>query len=111
MYRNKANKWYYCFIMDKQYINERTARLIIATDVIQTYLFDYTIGPCYIERCHVPRWNADGTPTDEFEPEGLEYGEPIQDSLSTLDYEFKDTFVAVSANPLGLIPSRQKPKE
>lgn len=111
MYKNKYNKWYYCFIMDKQYINERTTKLIIATDVIQTYLFDYVLAPCFVERCHVHRWNKDGTPTLEYEPEGLEFGEPIQEDVYTLDYKFDDTYIAVCSNPLGIIPSRSALKK
>ena len=105
MYKNKFGKWYYCFIMRKEYVNERTTRIYITTDVIQTYLFDYTVGPSYVERCHVPRWKS-GEPTPEYEPEGLEIGSPIQVESNPFDFVFQDSYIAVCSNPLGEIPSR-----
>ena len=45
MYKNEAssNKWFYAFVKDLEYINDGRTDLHIETDVIQTWLFDYTV--------------------------------------------------------------------
>lgn len=55
MYRNTAytDKWYYAFITKKEYVNDERTDIYIETDVIQSYLHDYTVQPSFIEREHV----------------------------------------------------------
>ena len=54
MYRNSQNgKWYYCFITGYEYINDNCTEISFKFDVLQTYMFDYRIKPCLIEREHV----------------------------------------------------------
>lgn len=107
-YKNKNGKHYYCFIMDRIYINENTTQLVITTDLLQTFQFDFRLKESYVERCHSHRWNRDGSPVLEIEPEGLEYGEHVQTERQTV-YTYKDTFIAVTSNPLGKINVRPKP--
>ena len=54
-YRNTgfSNKLYFCFITDKEYINENVTALYIETDVYQTYQFDMTFDYSFVEREHV----------------------------------------------------------
>lgn len=80
MYQNSyySNKWFYCFIKDMKYINDGVTEVQIETDVIQTYLFDYTIKPSFVEREHV----SDDTIGKHTIPEGLETGEYICNELS-----------------------------
>ena len=40
----------YAFIIEKQYISEEVTRLIIEIDVIQTYMFKFSIKKSYVER-------------------------------------------------------------
>ena len=72
MYKNK-NKWYYAFIVDYQYYGEDQTNITIETDVIQTWMFDYTVKPSFIEREHV----SDDTIGLHTYPEGLEMGEYV----------------------------------
>ena len=51
-------KIFYCFIDYIAYINENVTEVHYNIDVIQTYMFDYTLGQCLVEREH--------TLTDEF---------------------------------------------
>ncbi|MBO7241783.1 MAG: hypothetical protein J6U90_04960 [Methanobrevibacter sp.] len=55
MYTNTAysNKWYYAFITDIEYINDGLSNVHIETDVIQTWMFDYTVKASFVEREHV----------------------------------------------------------
>lgn len=55
MYKNSAytDKWFYAFITDMQYVNDERTDISIETDVLQTYMFDYTVHPSFVEREHV----------------------------------------------------------
>lgn len=55
MYRNQSysNKWYFAFIKNFLPLSDGKTDIEIETDAIQTYLFDYTIGQCFVEREHV----------------------------------------------------------
>lgn len=46
------NKRYYFFITDFEYTNENVTRLRFEIDIMQTYMFDYQLQACYIERAH-----------------------------------------------------------
>lgn len=84
MYRNNANttKWYYAFITKMEYVNEGVTHIHIETDVIQTWLFDYTVKPSFVEREHCEN-DTVGLHTIE---EGLETGEYICNLHSMSDY-------------------------
>jgi hypothetical protein len=56
-YRNSStNKSIYCFITDKKYINDECTELVIETDIIQTYMFNYIFDYTFVEREHQNRW-------------------------------------------------------
>lgn len=48
-----GSKWWFCFIQDVEYINNKTTKLTVKIDVMQTFYFDYELIPCFIEREHV----------------------------------------------------------
>ena len=54
MYKNASysNKWYYAFITKMEYINDGMTAITIETDVIQTWMFDYTVKKSFVEREH-----------------------------------------------------------
>lgn len=76
MYQNSkySNKWFYAFIDKMEYISDGRTDLHIETDVIQTWLFDYTVKSSFVEREHV----SNDTIGLHTVPENLELGEPIQ---------------------------------
>jgi len=76
-YKNEGftNKYYFCFISNMQYINENCTAITFETDVWQTYQFNLTFNPCFVEREHV---NNDTVGLHTI-PEGLETGEYIVD--------------------------------
>lgn len=43
---------FYCFVDNVEYINENTTEVHYEIDRIQTYMFDYTLGQCFVEREH-----------------------------------------------------------
>lgn len=75
MYRNTAfsDKWYYAFITKMEYKDDTVTLVYIETDVIQTWLFDYTVKPSFVEREHV----IDDRIGANTVPEQLELGDYI----------------------------------
>lgn len=53
-FRNGTGKWFYYFINQCEYVNDATVELSLELDVIQTYMFDWSLNPCFIERQHSP---------------------------------------------------------
>lgn len=77
-YKNEgfSNKWYYCFITNMEYVNENCTSITFETDVWQTYQFNITYNPCFVEREHV----NDDTIGLHTIPENLETGDYIIDN-------------------------------
>lgn len=48
---NTTKKYYY-FITNIEYINDSTVKLSLEMDVMQTYMFDYSLRSCFVEREH-----------------------------------------------------------
>lgn len=87
MYQNSAysNKWFYAFITKMIYVDDGRTDIYIATDVIQTWMFDMTFKDSYIEREHVD----DDTFGKHTIPEGLETGEFVCNDV--IDYRYANT--------------------
>ena len=49
---NDSHKSYYAFVDFIEYINEKTIEVNFTIDPIQTYMFNYTLNQCFIERQH-----------------------------------------------------------
>ena len=73
MYKNERGRWFYCFITGYEYINDNLTSVTFTIDVLQTYMFDYTIKPCFVEREHV---NDDSIGANTVN-EGLAIGETL----------------------------------
>lgn len=68
------DRWYYAFVTNKVYVNERSTQIFFELDVMQTYMFDYVWKPSYIRQSHVDRWTAEHKPIYSKTDEGLDYG-------------------------------------
>ncbi len=76
MYNNTGEdgaNWVYAFITHMEYKSDDVTWVYIETDVIQTYMFKYSVKPSFIEREHVD----DDTIGLHTVPENLEMGEYI----------------------------------
>lgn len=80
-FRNFDGKTYYYFITDVSYINENTVELALELDVLQTYMFDWDLRECFIERNHVANDTVGANTIDE----GLEIGEYMTDFTDQVD--------------------------
>lgn len=72
---NNDNKWWYAFIISKDYVNESCTQITFEIDVMQTFMFDYTIDEAFVLREHQDRFTATGVPIFNRENEGLAYGD------------------------------------
>lgn len=73
-FRNSASgKTYYYFITNIEYKNDNCVELTLELDVLQTYLFDFELLPCFVERQHVAQDVLGNYTLDE----GLELGELV----------------------------------
>ena len=75
MYQNSnfTNKWFYAFIVDREYINPNCTHLKLMTDPFQTYMFDITYYNSFVVREHV----SDDTIGVHTLPEPVNIGEPV----------------------------------
>lgn len=73
MYRNRltSQDWKYAFITKMEYRSDEVTWVYFETDVLQTYLTEYTVKPSFVEREHT---NDDTVGKHTF-PENLECGE------------------------------------
>ena len=55
MFRNTAfgDRWFYAFVTSAEYINNRVTRIGFEIDVMQTWMFDYSLLECWVEREHI----------------------------------------------------------
>ena len=90
LYNGEAErKYYYYFINKVNYVNDCTVELEIELDVIQSYMFSWSLGECFIERTHT----LSDQPGEHTIEEGLETG-PLIDSYVT-EYAFTDLCILV----------------
>ena len=73
MWQNPAysNKWFYGFIKKSVYVSDGYTDVQFEVDPLQTYMFDITIKPSFVEREHT---NNDSIGANTY-PEDLELGE------------------------------------
>ena len=74
------NKWFYAFVTRVEYVNNVTVNMYYTIDVIQTYMFDWQLQQCLIERQH----STTDVAGDNLIAEGLELGDYINSSADDL---------------------------
>lgn len=74
------NKWFYAFVNRVEYVNNDMCNVYYTIDVIQTYMFDWTLEPCLIERQH----SVTDVAGDNLVAEGMELGDYINSSAGTI---------------------------
>lgn len=76
-FQNDDGKTYYYFISNIEYVNDNAVSLRLDLDVIQSYLFDFDLLDCFVERQHTTTDN----PGEHTLDEGLELGELVDNSV------------------------------
>lgn len=67
------NKWWYAFVTDVIYVNDNTTEVRFELDVMMTWMGEFTLSPCFVERQHSDR-DYIGYNTV---PESLSYDAPV----------------------------------
>lgn len=82
MFQNTGfgNRWFYAFVTNVEYINNTVTEIRYELDVMQTWLFDYTLEQCFVERAH----GSTDAIGDNILPEPLELGEYVYNTYSRL---------------------------
>ena len=93
---------FYAFILDITYVNNSTVEITYAIDIIQTWMFDYSINPCFVDREHADIDNVGDNRVNE----GLDTGPFIQagiEEISDWGTTTNDTsfFVVATESPSG----------
>ena len=86
--QNFSDKWFYAFIINVEYINNGCCHVYYAIDDMQTWMFDYELAECYVEREHTA---TDGM-FEHTVDEGLNVSEYMTISKTNKDYS---TFCAI----------------
>ena len=73
-FRNGTGKYYYYFINQVEYKNDNMVELSLELDVLQTYLFDFNLLNCFVERQHT----TTDVPGEHNVDEGLDVGELVE---------------------------------
>ena len=81
MFQNTAysNKWFYGFIKSMTYVNDNFTDVVFEIDPIQTFMFDITVKPSFVEREHT----NDDTVGSNTIPEDIELGEYISSGVQS----------------------------
>ena len=74
---NFENKWFYCFITGIAYISNEVTAIYYELDIMQTWCYDYSFKPTFVERNH----SDTDYLFDNTQPEGLEIGSDYQRTL------------------------------
>ena len=88
------DRWFYAFVTDVEYVNEATTLIRYEIDIMQTWLFDYSLDPVFVEREH----SSTDVPGDNLLDEPIDYGDYIFrnfDVLPPFKYESGNMGVAI----------------
>lgn len=55
---DSTGKTFYCFVSAVELVDETRCRFVLTVDVLQTYMFQYELGVCAINRQHLDRWSS-----------------------------------------------------
>lgn len=102
MFKNTAygNRWFYAFINNVEYLNDNTTEVHFEIDVMQTWMFDVTLGYSLVEREHV----YDDVVGADIQPEPVDIGPIVCNNVTRLglnDYSIVLFFAdSISTVPL-----------
>lgn len=80
MFQNQSygDKWFYAFVSEVIYINDSVSEVRYDIDPMQTWFFDYTLNPCFIEREH----SYTDSIGENLVPEGFETGDYMMTTVA-----------------------------
>lgn len=91
---NHGTKWFYAFITSVEYVNETVSQITFEIDVMQTWLFDFTLKHSFVEREH----SVTDSIGDNIVAENLTTGEYMYDDYQAIDQDFTDLGIVVGVS-------------
>ena len=73
-----GNKWFFAFIKSVDYINDNVTKINYEIDPVQTWMFDWELGQCFVEREHC----IDDTIGNNLIPENIDCGDYMCEFVS-----------------------------
>lgn len=100
MYQNTnfSNKWFYAFIVKREWASDYSTRIYLKTDPLQTWMFDWSLMTSFIERQH----STTDTPGDNIIPEPIGGSQTIYQQAGTLDASPSKIYVYATCFPDGV---------
>ena len=83
MYQNTnfSSKWFYAFIVKREWASDYSTRIYLKTDPLQTWMFDWSLMTSFIERQH----STTDTPGDNIIPEPIGGSQVIYQISGSVD--------------------------
>lgn len=113
---NYSDKYFYCRVTEKEYINPNHTRIYFEVDAFQTFLNDMVLQSCFVERMHVAPnndWVGENPSFSNTLPENVDVGEykianeyPLfsMRRMTELDTQLNDWYVIVISS---VVPESQ----
>lgn len=100
-YKNNSfeNKWFYGFITNIEYVSNDVTNIYFSEDVLQTWMFDYTLNPCFIDREHT----LNDKIGSNIIPESLEIGPYITEGTGIFDCGSQSNICFIIAAGVSLV--------
>ena len=99
------NKYIYAFVVAVDYISDNVVSIEYQVDAFQTWMFDYTLNPCYVEREHA---NSDNL-GDNLVPENLDTGDYVNMFTEAIDYWDSSSTTQIKNNSYYIVIATQSP--
>ena len=99
MYQNTnfSSKWFYAFIVKREWASDYSTRIYLKTDPIQTWMFDWSLMTSFIERQH----STTDEPGDNIIPEPIGGSQTIYQQAGNLDAAPAKIYIFATCLPDG----------
>ena len=87
-------KWFYAFITHIEYVNNEVSEVFFEIDVMQTWLHDYTLQECFVERQHT----SSDTLYSNLVPEDVSMGDVYVQYGNEITQNFNDLGTVMMAS-------------
>lgn len=102
-FRNEShgNKWFYAFVTQVDYINESVTEVTYQLDIFQTWMFNFNLQQCFVERQHQETDNIG----DNLQGEPILTGEYELSSYYRIQHDMNDCLIVAGFIPITLLSS------
>lgn len=99
MYQNTnfSSKWFYAFIVKREWASDYSVKFYLQTDPIQTWMFDWSLMTSFIERQH----STTDSPGDNIIPEPIGGSTTVYQQADSFDASPGKIYVFATQNPDG----------